>query len=99
MPFVKGVSGNPSGKAKAVDAQALARQHARKAIATLVKNLKLGTASSRNAAAIALLERAYGKPQQPLVGSQAGGPIIYQVKWQTPPPVPGSEPPAPLPQG
>ena len=44
--------------------QQLARKHAPEAIKTLAEIAKEGTPSARVSAAIALLDRAYGKPPQ-----------------------------------
>ena len=64
-PFPKGKSGNPGGRPKAAHSiQELARKHAPEAIKTLADIAKNGTPSARVSAAIALLDRAYGKPPQ-----------------------------------
>ena len=64
-PFQKGKSGNPGGRPKADHSiQELARTHAPEAIKTLVDIAKKGTPGARVSAAIALLDRAYGKPPQ-----------------------------------
>ena len=63
MPFVKGKSGNPSGRPKsAFDIQALAREHTAEAIDALV--LALSFPKTAVSAAVALLDRGYGKPLQ-----------------------------------
>ena len=64
-PFQKGTSGNPGGRPKAAHSiQELARKHAPEAIKTLADIAKKGTPGARVSAAIALLDRAYGKPPQ-----------------------------------
>jgi hypothetical protein len=64
-PFQLGKSGNPGGRPKAAHSiQELARQHAPEAIKTLADIAKNGTPGARVSAAIALLDRAYGKPPQ-----------------------------------
>ena len=61
-PFQKGSSGNPGGRPKAAHSiQELARKHAPDAIKTLADIAKKGTPGARVSAAIALLDRAYGK--------------------------------------
>jgi hypothetical protein len=61
-PFPKGMSGNAGGRPKAAHSiQELARQHAPEAIQTLADIAKNGTPGARVSAAIALLDRAYGK--------------------------------------
>ena len=60
--FQKGKSGNPGGRPKATHSiQELAREHAPEAIKTLADISKNGTPGARVSAAIALLDRAYGK--------------------------------------
>ena len=63
--FQPGKSGNPGGRPKATHSiQELARKHAPEAIKTLADIAKKGTPGARVSAAIALLDRAYGKPPQ-----------------------------------
>ncbi|NVE93382.1 DUF5681 domain-containing protein [Altererythrobacter lutimaris] len=72
MPFKKGQSGNPGGKAKIVlpDGRTLtdlAREHTREAVETLVEIATGGESeNARVSAAIALLDRGWGKPKQDL---------------------------------
>ena len=55
-------SGNPGGRPRATHSiQELAREHAPEAIQTLADIAKHGTPGARVSAAIALLDRAYGK--------------------------------------
>lgn len=66
-PFVKGRSGNPSGRAKKdIDLAALAQQHARKAIETLVDVMgsETATPAARVAAASEILDRGFGRAPQ-----------------------------------
>jgi hypothetical protein len=63
--FKAGVSGNPGGRPKSLaEIQALARQAAPAAVAALVDVLANGKANERVAAAVALLDRGYGKSPQ-----------------------------------
>lgn len=67
MAFEKGKSGNPGGRRRRINtAEAAARQHAEDAIKFLADTLadeEKPTAERRHAA-IALLERGYGKPRE-----------------------------------
>ena len=62
-PFPKGTSGNPGGKSKSfLDVRQLARTFTAQAVHALVEALT--DERSKVAAAIALLDRGYGRPQQ-----------------------------------
>ena len=67
MPFEKGKSGNPGGRPKVVGGvQALAREYTPRAVETLrgiMENIKAPPAA-RITAAIAILDRGYGRPHQ-----------------------------------
>jgi hypothetical protein len=65
-PFSKGTSGNPTGRPKG-DVQALAREHTPTAIAALVA--ALSNERERVPAAVALLDRGWGKPAQAITGA------------------------------
>jgi L-ascorbate metabolism protein UlaG (beta-lactamase superfamily) len=64
--WVKGQSGNPTGRINDADVKALARTHTKVAMTALVTALK--NAKTRVPAAIALLDRGWGKPTQPVEG-------------------------------
>jgi hypothetical protein len=67
MPFKPGTSGNPGGRPKQLQAVVqAARQYTELAIATLVAVMKdpKSPGSARIAAAVAILDRGWGKPSQ-----------------------------------
>ena len=69
MPFEKGQSGNPGGRPKEnAEVKRLAQEHGPAAIAKLVELMGCGQARTEVAAAIALLDRGYGKPAQVIAG-------------------------------
>ena len=65
-PFKKGQSGNPGGRPKVVaEIRQLARERGPEAIAALVKVMTEGKSeAARVAAATALLDRGWGRPNQ-----------------------------------
>lgn len=75
MPFKKGQSGNPGGRSPRRTANGktiaeIAREHSDAAIETLAsiaKNAK-ESAAARVSAANSILDRAWGKAKQPIVG-------------------------------
>jgi hypothetical protein len=72
MPFAKGQSGNPGGRPKAlVEVQEAARSHTLTALATLARiaDDKTAPPAAQVAAANALLDRAWGRPSQPVEAS------------------------------
>jgi hypothetical protein len=77
--WVKGQSGNPGGRSKAdLRIKDYAKAHTTLAIDTLVEVCKSKKmhASSRVAAAEALLNRGWGKPAQAIVGGDEDDPPI-----------------------
>src|SRR5690348_11425596 len=65
MAFVKGRSGNPSGRSKEdVELRRLARAHARRCLAVQLRLLKSTDERVRLAASESLLSRGFGKPVQ-----------------------------------
>lgn len=79
-PWQKGQSGNPAGYPKALaDVVAHARAYTVAAVETLASNLHDEDARVRNAAAIALLERAWGKPVQPLAGGETAAEALHAL--------------------
>ena len=82
--FQKGRSGNPGGRPKEVaEVRDLARQHTPAAIAALegIMNQATAPASARVAAAEALLNRAWGRPTQPVSGDDDAGPVEFVIRW------------------
>lgn len=74
--FQKGQSGNPGGRPKeAAQVKELARKHAPAAIRKLFELMKCGNPRVEVAAAQAVLDRAYGKPAQAIVGDDDAPPI------------------------
>lgn len=66
-PFEKGISGNPGGRPKDVGrVRELAREHTEAAISVLADALHDEDARVRISAAIALLDRGWGKPTTPV---------------------------------
>ena len=76
--WVKGVSGNPGGRPRAApDVQELARQHTPTAIAALVA--ALSKPRERVPAAVALLDRGWGKPMQPVSGEDGHSSAVQHL--------------------
>lgn len=69
--FKPGQSGNPNGRPKDTIAP-LARAKGKEAFETLVKLLKSKDENIRLKASIAILERGFGKPTQPIEGDLKG---------------------------
>jgi hypothetical protein len=82
MAFQKGQSGNPGGRRKEDAAvKELAKQYTPLAIETIVHLCEHGKAeSTRLAAAIALLDRGWGRPAQSIIGGDEDDPPIRVQK-------------------
>ena len=82
MAWQKGESGNPGGRPREeAEVKALAREHTRAAVDRLAHWLQSENAKASVAAAIALLDRAYGKPAQAVTGGDGEGPVKLIVEW------------------
>jgi len=81
-PFPKGVSGNPSGRPKLPEdvkhVRELARQYTQTAISTLASVMEDGSSAARVAAAQAMMDRGWGKAEQPITGAD-GGAVKFEV--------------------
>jgi len=101
MPFQPGQSGNPNGRPKVPQhVREMARALTEEAIETAAQIMRNPeeTGAARMSAVNAILDRAWGKPSQPLDGDGEGGPIKVQaIEWRVVRPADrnsGSVPPA-----
>lgn len=82
--WVKGKSGNPSGRAKSdVDIAALARVHGPRCIQVIVGLLDDPDSRVRVSAATVLLDRGFGKPKQEINATADGTLTLHLVAAQT----------------
>jgi hypothetical protein len=72
--WVPGVSGNPSGRPKD-PTKALAKQYTEEALNRLVEIMRTGSERGAITAAQIIMERAYGKPTQPISGDEELPPL------------------------
>lgn len=86
MPFKKGQSGNPGGRAKktaeVLEVESLAKQQGPAAIKRLAEWMKSNDARASVAASNALLDRGFGKPNQP---TEHTGDIVIHDAIDRPP--------------
>ena len=75
--FQKGKSGNPGGRpAELAEVQDAAREHTQAAIARLAFWMGTDNPKASVSAALALLNRAWGMPVQPIAGHDGGQLVI-----------------------
>lgn len=85
MAFVKGVSGNPRGRAKSdFTIAALAKKHTAAALAVLVEVMNTPDHPQRVTAANSLLDRAWGRAPTVLAGEGGVGPSEIIVRLERP---------------
>jgi len=82
-PFQKGQTGNAGGRPKLPEdvkhVRELARQYTAEAVQALYEVTVNGSGSARVSAANSILERGWGKPEQPVTGPD-GGDIQHTVR-------------------
>lgn len=82
-PFTAGKSGNPTGRPKLPEdikhVRELAREYTAQAVTTLVEVMAGDSAAAKVAAANALLDRGWGKPEQAIVGPGENGEHLFSA--------------------
>jgi hypothetical protein len=79
-PFVKGRSGNPAGRPRATfDFTSAARAATPEVLEMFLKSIRSSNWRERHSAGIVLLDRAFGKPTQPIVGEDGGSISILHL--------------------
>lgn len=66
--------------------KALARKHTVEAVQRLAQWLRSDNPKASVSAAIALLDRGYGKPAQSIVGDADAAPVEMVIRWSSDPP-------------
>ena len=82
MAWKKGQSGNPGGRPRAeIHVRDLAREHTAEALAVMVEVMrnKKAPATARLGAAQGLIDRAWGKPAQTIVGDDEADPVRIEI--------------------
>jgi hypothetical protein len=87
MPFVKGQSGNPRGRAKSdFTIAALAKKHTPEVMKTLVHLMRHAEGeATRLGACRELLDRGWGKSPMVLAGTGGVGPAELLIRWEEEP--------------
>ncbi len=83
-PFPPGNCANPGGRPKLPEdvkhVRELARKYTEGAIDTLAEVMATGSPNARVSAANSLIDRGWGKPEQPITGVEGGAPIAQRVE-------------------
>jgi len=80
MPWEPGQSGNPKGQVVTAGIRLEARRQAVKALQTMVDAMDDEDVKVRLQAANFVLDRAYGKPTQPIGGDEDAAPIQAAIR-------------------